>query len=132
MPGSPTPHLGLTVPTVGGDVDSWGGELNTDLAIIDNLGIAAVLTTSVSLAPTLTQPVTWVFSTAGISGITVTLPIAGSNTGREMRVVMVDVGPGVITVNSAGGTIMGATSDQLSNQNQVARYGSDGTTWRYV
>jgi len=30
-----TANLGLTKPTVGGDADAWGGEINTDLDLID-------------------------------------------------------------------------------------------------
>ena len=35
MPNSPTPNMGLTPPTVSGDFNEWGGELNNDLSIVD-------------------------------------------------------------------------------------------------
>src|SRR4029077_14831696 len=37
MPNAPTPIYGLVIPTVSGDTNIWGGELNGDLATLDTI-----------------------------------------------------------------------------------------------
>src|ERR1700733_6512326 len=47
-----TPAKGLTQPQVGGDNNAWGGELNTDLSLIDS---ALGGTVSISISGTTTS-----------------------------------------------------------------------------
>jgi hypothetical protein len=56
VPDFVTPYKGLTEPTVGGDNNTWGGLLNTDLSLIDSaLGGTLVLSISGNTTLTSTQ-----------------------------------------------------------------------------
>jgi Pectate lyase superfamily protein/Periplasmic copper-binding protein (NosD) len=72
-----TPAKGLTQPLVGGDNNTWGGELNTDLALIDTaLGgtLAKSISGNVTLSSTEAQNTGYEF-TGTLSGIaTITWP----------------------------------------------------------
>lgn len=74
MPGSPTPNKTYALPTVFGDLDAWGAELNSNFSIID-LNVGGTL------------PMTLSGSTATVSGTNVeyggykfTGTLAGTNT----------------------------------------------------
>ena len=130
MPGPPTPLLGLIPPTVRGDINIWGTELNNDLALIDNLASSALLT------PTSGSNVNLTFSpnlitvyqlSAGASSITATLPAAGPvNTGRFIYVMKVDAGAGFVIV---AGTINGSANYLLVQQWQYVKLMFNGVTW---
>lgn len=131
MPNSPTPILGLSVPTVGGDSGIWGTELNTDLAILDFLGALAILSTAVNLTvPLSTAPETVILATAGAGGITITLPTPASCTGKVFTVKKVDSAIGAVTIQ--GGTIDGNSSYIRSNQYSYARLLSDGVNYDVI
>lgn len=62
---------------------------------------------------------------------TITLPSASSNTGR--LIVVKHVGAtGVLTVNSASGTIDGETSLLITQQWSAVHFVSDGANWVIV
>jgi hypothetical protein len=129
VPGSPTPNLGLTVPTVGGDFGAWGTELNTDLAILDNLGLVPSSAVSANSTLVLTLPITIVYVTTGGGGVTQTLPSAAANTGRIAILKKVDAGAGPLNVTSVSGAV---EITSILNQGQAVWYHSDGTKWNAV
>jgi len=66
-----TTNLGMTIPTVGADADSWGGELNTDLGLIDAFAGSLMPQAEVTLASAATTDIGGAASTAiAISGTT--------------------------------------------------------------
>lgn len=138
MPGAPTPLLGLIVPTVGGDVNTWGTELNTDLGIIDSLGALAGNSSSVGRNFAFgINPITLAFETGGVGGITDTLPSAVGHFGEGFWIKKVDVGAGAVTINtSAGQTIDGeaggGTSYSLVNPGQYVLVVSDGANYQIM
>jgi hypothetical protein len=133
MPGPATPNLGLTVPTVGGDANIWGTELNNDLAIIDGLGIyttiSVVATSTISFT---TYPELFAFITTGAAAITVNIPSAPLSRGRSLILKKLDSGVGSATITPAAGTIDGFSTWILSNQYQFVRMVSDGANWNVV
>jgi hypothetical protein len=135
MPNTPTPILGLTVPTPAGDVGVWGNELNTDLAILDSLGALAIVSTAINYVAVVgVCPETLVRVTTGAATITVTLPApAASNTGRVWTVKKVDSGGGSVSISATGGaTIDGAASYSLAAQYKYVRICSNGVTYDVV
>jgi len=131
MPGTPTPILGLTVPTVGGDSNTWGNELNGDLAILDNLGAApnTSFTVNTNAAATVFPESVW-RGTTGSSTITLTLPApSAANLGKIFTVKKVDAGTGTLVV---AGTIDGATNYSLYNQYQYVRVQSNGSSYDII
>src|SRR5271154_3957542 len=124
MPGSPTPILGLPVPTVGGDNNTWGTELNAGLAIIDNLGAATVFnqnanfTAAVSVFPEVIYRVT-----TGGSMITATLPAPATCPGKIFTVKKIDAGIGQVVVS---GAIDGAANWTIGTQWGYVRVSSNG------
>lgn len=133
MPNAPTPNLGLTVPTVGGDFNIWGNELNTDLFILDGLGASAPSTPSTS-GPVVIGNVleTFVMATGGPVGITLTVPVPASFRGKLITIKKVDANFGLVTITPTAGTIDGNASYLLVNQYQYIRLYSDGTNWQIV
>jgi hypothetical protein len=133
MPGAPTPNLGLTVPTVGGDVNNWGTELNGDLAILDGLGAFTVYQTAIGLLVAFTVfPEVIVLATGGAGGISVQLPACASWAKKIALVKKVDAAVGVITVSCIAGLIDGLANYPLVNQFQYVRLLSDGVNANVV
>jgi Chaperone of endosialidase len=91
--GTPTPNKGFTLPTVGGDFNTWGGELNGNFSILDNnLGGAVnvpVTGTSVTLTSTQLQSL--------FVGLT------GSPSGNFVAAFPVNNGIYIISNNNTGG-----------------------------
>lgn len=130
MPNAPTPNLGLAVPTVGGDVGAWGGELNGNLSLIDSLlGAVKVVVANSSQTIVLGQPFTFIEATAGAAGIALTLSVPAPVIGWVVIVKMMDTGIGGVTLAGLSGNIEGAPNYQLVNQNQVGAFIWDGVNW---
>lgn len=130
MPGTPTPNLGLTVPTVGGDNNTWGGELNGDLAIIDGLGAAGVVKVSANYAAVVgIFPETIVMMTTGGSNKTVTLLAPSACAGRIWNIKKADSGAGSVSIVPTSGLIDGASSWSLVGQYSNVRVLSDGVNY---
>lgn len=131
MPGSPTPILGLTVPTVGGDNGTWGTELNTDLAILDNLGAATVINESADFAAAASVFPEVVYRvTTGSSVITATLPSPTSiPVGKIFTIKKIDSGVGQVVVS---GSIDGATSWTIGTQWSYVRVSNNGATYDVI
>jgi hypothetical protein len=134
MPNTPTPTLGLAIPSIGGDVNAWGGELNGDLAIIDNLGDFPVLTVAASgILAFSNVPETIILAYGGALGITINLPIgipAGIN--RAFTIKKMDATNGIVSVNALVSTIDGLSSYDLFNQFQYLRVVWDGVQWDVI
>jgi hypothetical protein len=131
MPSTPTPILSLTVPTVGGDANTWGTELNADLAILDNLGAAAVIpvNTTPYNATIGTFPETVFRCTTGASNMVFNLPAASLCSGKIFTVKKLDIGLGIVRVI---GSIDGQTEYDLTNQYQYVRVYSNGVTFDVI
>jgi hypothetical protein len=133
MPGAPTPNLGLTVPTVGSDFNIWGTELNSDLAILDQLGVYAGSAVSASGLILLgVAPETFILGTGGALGITLTTPPPVLFKGRVITIKKVDGGVGAVVVLAGAGAIDGFPNYTLFNQNQYVRLFSDGANLQVV
>jgi hypothetical protein len=131
MPGTPTPILGLAVPTVGGDNNTWGGELNGDLAILDNLGAATVVATSISFtAAASVFPEVIYRVTTGAGLVTATLPAPSSiPVGKIFTFKKVDAGTGQVLVS---GPIDGSTSWTIGTQFSYVRVANNGSTYDVI
>lgn len=133
MPGTPTPILGLVVPTVGGDTGAWGTEINGDLAILDSLGVANVYNVSSNFtAVTGVFPENIILCTAGAVNIGVSLPAAASCKGRIFLIKKIDSGIGNVQITPAGGTIDGNANWILTNQYSFVRMVSDGVNFDVI
>jgi hypothetical protein len=130
MPGTPTPILDLIVPTVGGDNNTWGTELNTDLGIIDNLGAATIINVnSAYVAVPNVFPETVYRVATGGSPLTFTLPTPASVTGKIFTIKKVDGGSGYVNVV---GPIDGQSSYFVINQFAVVRLISNGGSFDVI
>jgi len=130
VPGLPTPILGLTVPTVGGDNNSWGGELNGDLAILDNLGAAPIVNVNSAYVAIVGDFPETVYRVAtGGSPLTFTLPTPASCAGKIFTVKKVDAGSGYVNVV---GPIDGQSSYFVVNQFAVVRLISNGGSFDVI
>lgn len=83
-----------------------------------------------------TQPITFaggintfIKATAGASGITLSLPVAAGVSGQTVKVIMMDTGPGAVTLT---GTIALRTNYVLSNQGQFVQLESDNSNFTVV
>lgn len=138
MPGPSTPILGLTVPTIGGDANTWGGELNGDLAIIDLLGAAMVSASSAGRTLAYgVSPMNRAYETGGAGGITDVLPSAVGHAGQGFLIKKVDAGAGAVTINTTGGQTIGdiggpVSSYSLVNQGQYVWVESDGANFQII
>jgi hypothetical protein len=89
-----TPILGLPLPTVNGDDNTWGGKLNTGLGILDFLGAAAVSSVASNfLVVAAIFPEAFYRVTTGGMNVTGTLPDPGTiPVGKLFTVKVLDVG----------------------------------------
>jgi len=131
MPGTPTPNLQLIVPTVGGDANIWGNELNTNLGTLDNLALAFTSNQSASFtaAANTFGPENAYKVTTGGSTITATLPTPSTCTGKIINVKKVDAGVGSVTVSATPAVIDGNNTYVINAQYQFVRVQSNGTSW---
>ena len=131
MPGPSTPILALTKPSVGGDSGIWGGELNGDLDIIDNLGAVAEFSVSSNYVAVLSSAVeTYIGVTTGSSTITVTLLApSAANAGKVFTVAKEDSGSGHVNIVPASGLINGLANYQRAAQWGYARILSTGSKY---
>lgn len=73
---------------------------------------------------------TLILATAGVGGITLTLPSAVGVAGQTIRIVMVDTGAGGVSIATTGGqSISGRSNYSLSNQWQVVDLESTNLNW---
>jgi hypothetical protein len=128
MPGAPTPNLGLTVPTVGGDNNQWGAEINGDLAIIDQLGIVLTIPQGGTFVATqgLTPEVVYRVAT-GPGNVNASL--SATTIGKIITLKKVDAGAGSVVVI---GSIDGQASYLLTNQFQYVRVQYNGATYDVI
>jgi len=130
MPGQPTPNLGLTVPTVGSDINIWGNELNSDLEIIDTLAVAPAINISSSYNIVPVNAMEQVLQiTTGSLALNIGLPLVATFNGKFVTIVKIDSGLGTATIV---GLINGQTSWQLSNQWQYVRIYGNGASYVVV
>lgn len=134
MPNPATPLLGLTVPTVGGDNNNWGTELNADLAILDSLGALNIQAINASAAAVLgVFPETLVRVTTGALTIVYTLLSPASCNGRIWTVKKVDAGAGQVSIVAAGGALIeGQPSWIRANQFAYVRLISNGVGYDVI
>jgi len=130
MPSGVTTILGLTIPTVGGDANIWGTELNTNLGIIDLTGAASIVNVSSNYTATNAKSILTLIrvTTSGLT-INVTLPDPGTNMGKCYAIKKLDAGLGIVNII---GTVDLQTSWQLSNQFQVVILCSMGTAYDII
>jgi len=130
MPSGTTTILGLTIPTVGGDANIWGTELNTNLGIIDLTGAASIVNVSSNYTATNAKSILTLIrvTTSGLT-INVTLPDPGTNMGKCYAIKKLDAGLGIVNII---GTVDLQTSWQLSNQFQVVILCSMGTAYDII
>jgi hypothetical protein len=135
MPGTPTPILGLIVPTVGGDNNLWGGYLNTNLSILDLLGAMGVFPVSSAFTVVSgSQFERFYRVTTGGLNVPGTLPDPGTiPPGKVFTIMMADTG-GTITLSCVNPTvtIQGQPTFQITNQYGVARLLANGVSYDVI
>lgn len=134
MPGTPTPILGLTVPTVGGDNNLWGGYLNTDLAIIDTLGAGGVFNVSSAFVVVSgTQNERFYRVTTGNMNVPGTMPDPGTiPTGKLFTVKILDIGSVTLSCVNPLVTFDGQANYFLTNQYNFVRMLASGVNYDVV
>jgi hypothetical protein len=116
MPDPTTPVLGLDLPIVGGDANTWGDSLNENFTIIDALGAAPTVNVNGNFPAAASPfPITILRVTTGASNIQINLPAPASIPGKIFVIKKVDSGSGQVT-------IIGAIDGQSSwiRQNQFS------------
>lgn len=129
MPGTPTPNLSLTLPTVGGDNNAWGTETNGNWTAVDNaITTAGVNNASVSTVLSFSPNfITFWRFTTGASTLTATLPTpSAANVGRILVIIKLDGAGGQVSIP---GTIGGGSGYNLVNQDQAVWLMSNGVSW---
>ena len=91
-----------------------------------NFNHLTTLTTSISYTAVNNDVV---LATAGAGGITISLPDATGNDNWKITVMMVDAGPGQVTINTIAGNINGSPSSVLLNPQNVSTLISNGGEW---
>jgi len=91
-----------------------------------NFNHLTTLTTSISYTAVNNDVV---LATAGAGGITISLPDATGNDNWKITVMMVDAGPGQVTINTIAGNINGGPASVLLNPQNVSTLISNGGDW---
>src|SRR5438128_530412 len=123
-----TTNLGLTLPVVGADADTWGGELNTDLGLIDAFAGSLMPQAEVTLASAATTDIGAAASTAvAITGTTtITSFGAAANKIRFVRFA----GALTLTHNATSLILLGG-ANRAAVAGDSGIYQSDGSgNWR--
>lgn len=116
-------NLNNLVP-VGGGTGSGGGGISV------NLQDSVQFISTTQAVGFLTAINTLILATAGVGGITLTLPSAVGVSGQTMKIVMVDTGAGGVSIVTTGGqTISGRANYVLTNQWQVVDLESTNANW---
>jgi hypothetical protein len=130
MPNTPTPTIGLTPPTVGSDINQWGAELNTDLALIDQLlGSADVRVINSNTILSLVRPLTILLVTAGALGVTITLPAPLAGFSRVVMIKKIDIGANPVALQSSSGNVEGGPAYFIANYLQAVILVPDSANW---
>jgi hypothetical protein len=125
------------IPNGGGvlsiNVDNSTVEVNADILRIKDAGVTEAkrsrTVAAVSTTSTLSNDIN--ICTAGVGGITVTLPTVA--TGKIVHVKKVDSAAGTVTVSRGGSaTIDGSTLVLLYHQYESLSVASDGTNWHIL
>ncbi len=130
-----TPILGLQLPTVNGDFNTWGAKIVTDYYTIDSLGAGAVVNASSSFLITAgIFPEKFYRVTTGGLTVTGTLPDPGTiATGKLFTIKILDVGGSInLVCANAAVTIDGALTYFLTNQFAVVRLLANGASYDVV
>lgn len=124
-----TANLGMTLPTVGADADTWGGELNTDLGLIDTFAGSLMPGAEVTVASASTTDIGAAASTAvAISGTT-TITSLGTGT-NKIRFVRFTGASLVLTYNATS-LILPRAANIQTGIGDTAIFQSDGSgNWR--
>jgi hypothetical protein len=123
-----TTNLGMTLPTVGADADTWGNELNTDLGLIDAFAGSLMPQGEVTVASAATTDIGAAASTAvAISGtVTITSFGTGANKIRFARFT----GALTLTHNATSLILLGG-ANHATAAGDTGIYKSDGSgNWR--
>lgn len=125
-----TTNLGMTIPTVGADADTWGGELNTDLGLIDAFAGKLMGAAEVSVASAASCDIGGAASTAVIITGTTTITSFGS-VANCIRFVRFS-GALTLTHNAASLILLGGVN-RATAVGDSGIYQSDGSgNWREV
>jgi hypothetical protein len=133
MPNPSTPNLGLTVPTPGGDLGTWGVEVNANWAVLDQLALMPFVPVNANYSAILTPfPEQVLRVTTGSSTIVVTLLPPASCPGKVWTILKIDAGSGQISIVPAAGTIGGLGSYVRTNQGGYVRVISNGVSYDVI
>jgi len=135
MPSGTTTIIGLTIPTVGGDANIWGTELNTNLNIIDLLGVGTVSNVSSNFSVTFNAAAEQFYrvTTGGLT-VTGTLPDpALLPLGKLFTIKVLDVG-GSVNIQCVNPAVLidGNVTWFLANQYNFVRLQAVGSAYDVV
>ncbi|HKQ43836.1 MAG TPA: hypothetical protein VJS47_00425 [Rhizomicrobium sp.] len=123
-----TANLGMTIPTVGADADTWGGELNTDLGLIDAFAGSLMPQAEVTLASAATTDIGSAASTA--VAITGTTTITSFGTAANKIRFVRFTGALTLTHNAVSLILLGGVN-RATAVGDSGIYQSDGSgNWR--
>jgi hypothetical protein len=126
-----TPILGLSLPVLFGDFDTWGTKVLNDYSILDSLGAGGVFNVSSAfLMSAGTQVERFYRVTTG--GLTVpgTLPDPGTiPTGKLFHIKMLDIGGVSLACVNPAVPIDGQPNYLLGNQYNFVRLLANGATY---
>jgi len=135
MPSGTTPILGLTIPTVGGDANQWGTELNGNLSLLDFLGGMGIFPVS-SAFTVLPGPQFERFYRVTTGGLNVpgTLPDPATiPPGKVFTIMVADIGgSATLSCVNPAVTIQGQSTFVLANQFAVVRLLANGVNYDVI
>jgi len=102
---------------------------NSSLSVNGSISVKTVSVNSGASPYTVLASDNIILVTTGGGGVTITLPTAGSASGRIYQIKKVDSGAGTLTVSGNGSNIDGASTITTATQYQSFTVVSDGTQW---